>query len=336
MKKNNLVLKFFLAGGIVTASASAQDGTVSDSDLLAIGILPSTIPVLDGSEPEVRPIAAGETNPFSERVVDTPQVAVQTESEEMKIGRLIKDMPVHGGLMKRPGGPKILLGDLILQKGALVPQILENQTEQLVVRELDDESIELAFLETPDYKGPPRVIVIPLDIRPTVGQVLPGGSQDLVVYRGRDEMAAEDKLAAVLASRATGGSIGTILPGITVNGKTAKVDKANGLKSLLRSYGQPNANGITGKPLPTAQGALPEINKDGTNRLSGTPREMPASAGRQGATGSVAPFDFGGFNMSPAEGSPEAPETSAANPATQPRATAPARNSAPELPSFTN
>ena len=71
-------------------------------------------------------------------------------------------MPVHGGLMKRPGGPKVLLGDLILQKGALVPQILPDQTEQLVVRELDEEKIELAFLDTPEYTGQPRVIVKPM------------------------------------------------------------------------------------------------------------------------------------------------------------------------------
>jgi hypothetical protein len=343
MNKNQLILNIFLAGGIATASA--QDGSVSEADLLGIGILPSTIPVLDGSGPEDRPIASTEKNPFSERETEAPQVVLQTENEELKIKRMINDMAVHGGLMSRVGGPKILLGDLILQKGSLVPQILPDQTEQLVVQQLDGEKIELAFLETPQYKGQPRVITIPLDIRPTVGQVLSGGSDDYLVQKGRDEMDAEKQLASVLASRATGGSIGTTLPGITVNGKTAKLERGSGLSSLLRNYGQPkpNASGITSKPTPAANGSAGSLNPSGASATVPAPAPGAGTSSGQISEGSEIPFDFGGFPMSPAEEAPQGAGSatpSASSPAApESHASAPTRNSPsspPPPPSFTN
>ncbi|MGK0184600.1 MAG: hypothetical protein ACI9R3_000373 [Verrucomicrobiales bacterium] len=325
MRKKQFILNLCLVSGIATANA--QDGAVNEADLINIGILPNSIPVLDGAEADqaARPVTGEERNPFSERESDAPQVKIQTESEELKIKRLINDMTIHGGLMDRPGGPKVLLGDLILQKGSLVPQVLPDQTEQLVVRELNHEKIELAYLDTPEYKGPPRVITIELDIRPTVGQVLAGGNDDYLVKRGRDEMAAEKQLASVLASRATGGSIGTTIPGIKINGKTAKREKSSsGLSSLLRNYGQPSASGITGGSSPGVNGAV----GNGAN-----PSE-------RSDTEAATPFDFGGFEMQPAEGTSQG---SANGQSAPPMRTAPQSNSAnrpsnqtPPPPSFTN
>lgn len=327
MNRKQLILNFCLAGGIATAGA--QDGSVSEEDLLSIGLLPSSIPVLDSAEadPAVRPITSTENNPFLERESDAPQVVVQTESEEMTIKRLIDDMTVHGGLMNRSGGPKVLLGDLILQKGSLVPQVLPDQTEQLVVTELDAEKIELAFLEPPEYKGQPRVIVIPMDMRPTVGQVLAGGNEDYLVKRGREEMAAEKKLAAVLASRASGGSIGTTIPGIRVNGKTAKRETSSGLKSLLRNYGQPSASGITSGSVP-GSGSLPEKPQASGSTTSNSVEQ------------SEAPFDFGGFNMRPSganssAGSGQSSPPSRTAPESRSRNAQPAQTDSPP-PSFTN
>lgn len=272
-----------LAGGMAAVNAQAP-ADVSLEEVLALGILPDSIPVLENAsaDPNERPISGSEKNPFSEREREASRTEVQAENEELKIKRLIDKMQVHGGLMKRADGPKVLLGDLILKRGALVPQILPDQTEQLVVRELDEQKIELAFLDTPEYTGQPRVIIIPMDMRPTVGQVLAGGNDDYIVERGRDEMAAEQQLSAVLETRASGGSIATTIPGIKVNGRTARRDAGGGLSSLLRNYGQPPAAGDTevgessAQPGPPARGSLPSRQQD----------EIP--------------FDFGGFEMEPA------------------------------------
>ena len=85
MNRRNLIFKLFLASTV--AAANAQQPGISEADLLEIGILPNSIPVLDNTAPEAdgRPISSDENNPFSERVKDTPQVVVQTENEELKI-----------------------------------------------------------------------------------------------------------------------------------------------------------------------------------------------------------------------------------------------------------
>jgi hypothetical protein len=334
MKKNKIIAALFVIGASVTAVGQAE---VSEAELMEIGVLPSTIPVLkeNASDSSLRPITPTERNPFADRSKNTQLAAVkETETEEMKIRMLIGNLK-FGGMGNGSNGMKVLVGDLILRKGTLLPQVIPDQTEQLVVRELDSDMIELAFLEVPQYQGQPRVIVIPLNLTPTVEQILSGRKNEkYVIHRGRKEMMEEKDLADIIANRAGGGSLGPS-SGIKLNVKPAKRDEKppSPLVDLLRNYRMPGGTVGAGLGGTTASSSEPASTGQ---PVTGTPSAIPGNVSN--ASGDApSPIDFSGFDVGGGaiEGIPVPPSQQTPF---APRPGAPKSSSPPsdDRPAFTN
>ena len=92
--------------------------------------------------------------------------------EETKVGDTLRSLPVVG----KSSGNCVLLGDIILRKGEIVPPILPNQTVQLLVRDITPDQIELVWVEKKPTGLNPRTFTINTDVSPQVMQRLPGNA----------------------------------------------------------------------------------------------------------------------------------------------------------------
>ena len=135
-----------------------------DSGAEQIGLMPyQKTPVEVGTK---------ERNPFANRTPKTQEKPEELENiEEDRIRVILSELPI-GGVSRGKHGLHVLLGDMKLERGAVVPRLLQDQTAQLMVSLITEEKIEFAWLEKSG--GNARRLVLPIDIEPKVGFVLHG------------------------------------------------------------------------------------------------------------------------------------------------------------------
>jgi len=117
-------------------------------------------------------INAQERNPFERRVElkSEDELAAGAElSEEDRVRQKFNSLKVRGGT----AGVRVLLSDMILEKGKLVDPVLADQTINLVVSELTTDEIVLTWVDDIGKKRP-RTIVVPYDLTPRVASQLSG------------------------------------------------------------------------------------------------------------------------------------------------------------------
>ena len=120
------------------------------------------------------PVEVGvkERNPFANRAPKAKEKPEELENkEEDRIRVVLSELPI-GGVSRGKHGLHVLIGDMKLERGAVVPQLLPDQTAQLMVSLITEEKIEFAWLEKTG--GNARRLVLPIDIEPKVGFVLHG------------------------------------------------------------------------------------------------------------------------------------------------------------------
>ncbi|HRJ70676.1 MAG TPA: hypothetical protein PLS03_00545 [Terrimicrobiaceae bacterium] len=142
------------------------------------------------------PVAADERNPFGRIAPKAPEaVAVEVESEESKIRAMVSGLPVSG-YTEGNGQKKVLMGPYVLDPGKDLPQLIRGQTETVRVVSVDEDKVELGFVEK-DGKIAGRTMVLKIDIAPVVRFRLGGdaGAPD------------GDAAAAAAAEAALGGVI---------------------------------------------------------------------------------------------------------------------------------
>lgn len=165
----NYKLKYAALVGLVwvfaCGSSNAQNGTV-------IGVLPEQkTPTL---------ISESERNPFGTRTKKEAVAVYDKESEESQIRRIFTKLEVNGMSEARNGFQRVLLGDMILEKGKKVPQLVDLQSETLIVSDITDEQIELSWVDEVTMRLDGRKLIIPIALDPTVEFVLkgqPGGDE---------------------------------------------------------------------------------------------------------------------------------------------------------------
>ncbi len=111
-------------------------------------------------------VSGEERNPFGRRASKGPGAPVDAASEESRIRVVLEGLPV-GGITTGSGGVKVLLGSLLLRKGAEVPPVIPNQTEKIRVLSLSGGQIELGFIEK-DGTAETRRIQLPMNLAPDV------------------------------------------------------------------------------------------------------------------------------------------------------------------------
>lgn len=145
----------------------SQEATVADSGLAVTYAL--IFP--DEKAPEM--VKPEEDNPFV-AVTDIEEVVV-SNSEENKIKELILAMKVVGASL-RPQGYRVQLGDMILETGMVVPPFMPDQTVQLRVNSITEDQIEFVWMEAQKTGLPPRTLLMPIRMKPSVRYAMPGQS----------------------------------------------------------------------------------------------------------------------------------------------------------------
>ena len=98
-----------------------------------------------------------------------------SNSEENKIKELILGMKVVGASL-RPQGYRVQLGDMILQAGMVVPPFMPDQSVQLRVNSITEDQIEFVWMEKTKTGLPPRTLLMPIRMKPSVRYAMPGQS----------------------------------------------------------------------------------------------------------------------------------------------------------------
>lgn len=147
-----VLLALVLAGSLAALRAGEQS---------SVGPLPSARPgaTVDGTE----------RNPFAKKEEPKAKQATAArdmESEEGRIRSALESLEIVG--RARDGdGWKVLMGDLILVKGTVLPPIISGQTYVLQVVGISEVSLEIEWTEQ-GSNSPPRRFLVPIRLRPTV------------------------------------------------------------------------------------------------------------------------------------------------------------------------
>lgn len=125
-----------------------------------------------------------ERNPFARRNPDVDLIteASNQETEADLIRDILNALPITGRSYG-PKGLRVLAGEIIFERGKLVDQVIENQSENLIVESVNDATIELAWIDLETGKLTGKRLILPYDLSPKVRFVLKGQP------RGDDESA---------------------------------------------------------------------------------------------------------------------------------------------------
>ncbi|MCB1085558.1 MAG: hypothetical protein KDM63_00810 [Verrucomicrobiae bacterium] len=178
------VLIFTLTVGAFAQEApppGAPPGTIATKAFTrnrVISILPDTKRALV--------LKSDERNPFARR---NPDVDLITEDSEQETeADLIRDKLTSLPITGRTYGPKglrILAGEIVFERGKTVDPVIENQTENLRVENIDDTTIELAWIDLETGKLTGKQLKLFYDLSPKVRFLLKGqeAGDDLVADR---------------------------------------------------------------------------------------------------------------------------------------------------------
>lgn len=118
-----------------------------------------------------------EHNPFeSENEALSRQNTGDTEENRVR-DKLLK-LPVVGVNRDTEGRMRVLLGDIDLEVGRLVPPVLPGQLVELRVKNITADHIELAWQEKRMTGLPPKLMLIPINISPQVRYIMHGRSEE--------------------------------------------------------------------------------------------------------------------------------------------------------------
>jgi hypothetical protein len=111
-----------------------------------------------------------ERNPFGKSDDELHDLGGKNSNEETKIQEQLSRLHATG-LSPGPNGLRVLLGDMWLSKNDVMPPVVKDQTLALRVNEISRDAIQLVWLEKKFTGLPPRMLVIPVDLRATVRRV---------------------------------------------------------------------------------------------------------------------------------------------------------------------
>lgn len=119
-------------------------------------------------------LKATERNPYAARA---PQEEFNEEddqnSEEMAISSKLRALNVSGS-SRSARGLRLLLGDILIERGKILPPLILDQTQHLKVLEVDTEKIVLGWMDGESSELTGKTLRIIYDLEPSVGYVLQG------------------------------------------------------------------------------------------------------------------------------------------------------------------
>ncbi|MBE7495845.1 MAG: hypothetical protein HS117_12945 [Verrucomicrobiaceae bacterium] len=163
-----LIASAVLLGALV---ARAQDGT-EEVEEDAKERVQYQLVLPDEKTPET--VKPEEHNPF-ESETEAASRNSPGDTEENRVRDILMKLPVNGMSRKPDGRLRVLLGDIDLTVGDYVPQVLPDQLVALKVKSITSEYIELAWQEKQMVGLPPKIMLIPIDMAPSVTYRMKGG-----------------------------------------------------------------------------------------------------------------------------------------------------------------
>ena len=122
----------------------------------------------------ISPVTDADRNPFVSRLVKKATVVEDRDAQETKIRSVLSTMEVKG-TSKGKNGVIVLMGPLVLEEGAEVPQLIENQTQKLIVTKVKSTEVELTWVDEPGVRRAeegPRKFIKSFNLKPKVGKKL--------------------------------------------------------------------------------------------------------------------------------------------------------------------
>ncbi len=117
---------------------------------------------------------ANERNPYARRsAADEAKANGEENQEEVLIRQKLSMLSVKGRSLG-PNGPRILLGDIILEKGKELPPLLQQQVETLKVIDISDNSIILGWLDVETREPTGKTMQVTYDLTPRITYALHG------------------------------------------------------------------------------------------------------------------------------------------------------------------
>jgi len=130
-----------------------------------------------------------ERNPYARRSPRKENLDSGEENEEeLEIRERLGSLSVTGR-SRGPNGLRVLLGDIIIEQGRVLPQLLENQTEHLEVIQVDEGSIVLGWLDPDTGELTGRTMQMGYDLSPQINYALHGQSRDGKTKNAKDSTA---------------------------------------------------------------------------------------------------------------------------------------------------
>jgi len=176
MRKETIWLQRGALGGLVLAllGAALPQGTAAE-DVEALTVLaPASIDLVPSQRRGAR-VLGDERNPFADRVPDLKPLEGEEsgKTEDDRIRIIFSELTVSG-VSRGPGGLRVLMGDLILEKGYEVPPLLENQASRIMVTGVSENEVELSWLDPESGEVTPKKLLVAYDLTPSVSFVLQG------------------------------------------------------------------------------------------------------------------------------------------------------------------
>lgn len=115
-------------------------------------------------------IKPNEANPFSKNAQTGED---ESSSEENAVRDALLGLPITGISTDAQGNRRLMLGPLKLERGMIVPPILPDQAVHLRVNAITEQAVELVWIEKKNTGLPPRALIIPFNVKPTIRHRLP-------------------------------------------------------------------------------------------------------------------------------------------------------------------
>lgn len=153
-----------MAGGLAGAQTPAPAVTYTPGRM---------IPMTPDSK---RPLLlkANERNPYARRSPGQETINEGGDNEEeIEIRSRLSSLSVTGR-SRGPRGLRVLLGDIILEEGRILPPLIPDQTENLKVDEVSEDNVVFSWLDIETGEPTGKTMLMTYDLTPAVSYALHG------------------------------------------------------------------------------------------------------------------------------------------------------------------
>ncbi len=166
--KIHLNIYVIIVSAALPWTTHGQEDNTSGRNPETVGILPAA---RQGSI-----ISGDESSPFGlPTQQSTKKVRSLQYSQEDTIRDILRGLKVTGIVNN---GERILLGDLIVEKGKILDDVIIGQTEKVICNEITDQYLDVEFISQ-KRKSKKNELRLPIDLKTRVGIRLKGGQNGM-------------------------------------------------------------------------------------------------------------------------------------------------------------